>query len=484
MASQGARHGGRTALIEELAAQREVFLQACWAQRHWSTARLQTQDGRSLEVVSPGWLNRGPGPDFTEARLLLGGDELWGDVEVHVKEGEWWEHRHDSDPRYRRVVLHVVLVPGGRPALHAVTGEPLPVFAAAGFLPADVQEAMGDAATMLRRYEQLPGRCGLRAAAAGEEAVARVVAHAAEVRARAKADRLEPALASRNAEQVLFGTLFRYLGYRPQAALFAALAERYPLRALEPLLDLPMPDARRQVLARWFGCCGLLEGAPPSHDTALAAEFAALQAAWRGLDAEMLPAGVSRGGSRPWNSPERRMVGMFHHLYALGRGGLLKGWLALLQRLDRLRDEPGLRRAAVDALEAAFATPGDEPWQRFLAFALPPRRKPARLIGTDRVTVLIANAVLPFFLALARRQGDPELEKLLYRLYIVLPPEAPSRPIRFMERRLTALVPVRRTLRTQQGLLQIHQDFCLSFLEGCERCGFPDLIAPPVMQRP
>jgi hypothetical protein len=47
-----------------------------------------------------------------------------------------------------------------------------------------------------------------------------------------------------------------------------------------------------------------------------------------------------------------------------------------------------------------------------------------------------------------------------------------------MEQRLAPLEPLQRTLRTQQGLLQMHQDFCLSFHEGCARCGLPDLIGP------
>ena len=91
----------------------------------------------------------------------------------------------------------------------------------------------------------------------------------------------------------------------------------------------------------------------------------------------------------------------------------------------------------------------------------------------------MANAVIPFFLAYARRRGDKELEKLLYRLFIVLPPEAPNSKTRFMEHRLLLTKPLPATLRSQQGLLQIYQDFCTSFYEGCHACHFPDLIGDP-----
>jgi len=113
-----------------------------------------------------------------------------------------------------------------------------------------------------------------------------------------------------------------------------------------------------------------------------------------------------------------------------------------------------------------------------VGFRTPPRRKPVQLIGRERVIVLLANAVLPTLLGFARRDGDLELEKLLYRLYSVLPPARATQRTVFLERRLAPLTPLRRTLRTHQGLLQIHQDFCLSFHEGCSRCRLPDLIAP------
>ena len=55
---------------------------------------------------------------------------------------------------------------------------------------------------------------------------------------------------------------------------------------------------------------------------------------------------------------------------------------------------------------------------------------------------------------------------------------APNHRTRFMDRRLVLFSKLPRTLRTQQGLLQIHQDYCTSFESGCEGCRFPDLIGP------
>lgn len=480
MAARSAQGGGRgSALVEELAAQREPLLQACWAHRLWrGTPR--TRDGTAVAVDFPGLLNRGPGPDFTGARLRLGGEAVQGDVEVHLDEADWWRHGHEADPRYSGVVLHLVLreAPPERRAGAREVGAP--VLVAPAFLPADVQEVLADPEAMLRRYERLPGRCGLRAAMVGPEAVGRLVAHAAEERAREKAARLQPALAHEDEAQVLFALLFRYLGYRPNADVFAALAQRYPLAGLAPLLEQGYAEARVAVLARWFGAAGLLQAETPGGgDPQAREEYQRCRAAWRALGEAPLEAPLARGGGRPWNAPERRMVALFHHLYTCGQGGWLKAWLGLLSRLDAVRDLPDFRAAALAELEAAFATPEWEPWRRLVGFEAPPLRQAARLVGEDRLVVLMVNAVIPFFLARARRDGDAELEKLLYRLFLVLPGEAPNRDTRFMTRRLLAFTPLSRSLRTQQGLLHIRRELCHTFADGCEGCELPGLLAAP-----
>ncbi|MFI5400661.1 MAG: DUF2851 family protein [SAR324 cluster bacterium] len=480
---------GREKLVRELVAGREAVVQACWAQQAWGAGKLYATDGQPLRVVFPGWLNRGAGPDFREARVLIGATEHRGDVEIHLHEQDWLRHAHDEDPNYGRVVLHVVLIAGESPAARSASGAPIPVFVAGPHILPDALRLMDDPEQLLRRYESLPGRCGLRAAQSDPEAVEAVIAHAAEARARQKAERLDAEWQPGREEQLLFELIFQALGYRPYAPVFRSLARRYPLNALYPALALPDAEARVAILARWFGALGLLEEAPGTAEPESEGELAALAATWKALGEKPSVAALPRGGARPQNSPERRMVGAYHHLRFVG-GNLLKGWLVFLKDLDALRDQPEFRRRAHDALNAAFATPAGEPWRALVSHGVAlggapgaSRKRPAageaRLIGEDRVAVILANAVVPFFLTYARRRGDAELEKVLYRLFLVLPGEGPNWRTRFMTQRLMPLRPLPRTLRTQQGLIQIHQDFCTSFESGCGDCKFPDLIAPP-----
>ena len=89
------------------------------------------------------------------------------------------------------------------------------MFHVAPFLEERVRETMGDPEAMLERYANLPGRCGLTAGLQGGEALASVIAHAAEVRARHKAERIRPLWEKQDEEQILFELIFQSLGYRP-----------------------------------------------------------------------------------------------------------------------------------------------------------------------------------------------------------------------------------------------------------------------------
>lgn len=68
-----------------------------------------TFSGSRLQVLSPGRINTGEGPDFINSAILLEGDVLVGNSEVHLKSSDWFAHGHDKDRNYKSVILHIVL---------------------------------------------------------------------------------------------------------------------------------------------------------------------------------------------------------------------------------------------------------------------------------------------------------------------------------------------------------------------------------------
>ncbi len=85
----------------------EAFISYLWQYGLYS-CDAALHNGCKFKVESPGLLNRDSGPDFTGARIRIDGTLWAGNVEVHVRSSDWYLHRHDDDPAYSTVILHVV----------------------------------------------------------------------------------------------------------------------------------------------------------------------------------------------------------------------------------------------------------------------------------------------------------------------------------------------------------------------------------------
>jgi hypothetical protein len=86
----------------------ERLLQFIWQEMYFNRAALETVGGGQLQILSAGIINTQQGPDFTQAKILLDG-VLWaGTIELHCKSSQWFQHRHNTDPNYQTVILHVV----------------------------------------------------------------------------------------------------------------------------------------------------------------------------------------------------------------------------------------------------------------------------------------------------------------------------------------------------------------------------------------
>ena len=86
----------------------ESFLHFIWQFQYFNKTELTTSDQQVVNIIKPGQHNTDAGPDFKEGKIIIGGLEWNGQVEIHVKASEWVQHSHQSDPAYDNVILHVV----------------------------------------------------------------------------------------------------------------------------------------------------------------------------------------------------------------------------------------------------------------------------------------------------------------------------------------------------------------------------------------
>lgn len=86
----------------------ETFLHYIWQHQYFDKQDLLTTDGEAIQILHPGFRNIHAGPDFFNARIRIGSIEWVGSVEIHVNASAWLLHKHDLDAAYDNVVLHVV----------------------------------------------------------------------------------------------------------------------------------------------------------------------------------------------------------------------------------------------------------------------------------------------------------------------------------------------------------------------------------------
>jgi hypothetical protein len=87
---------------------KEDLLHHIWKFRLFQTP-LRDPHGTLIEVIDTGRLNTDSGPDFFNARIRSG-PLIWaGNVEIHLKASDWYRHGHHLDPAYDNVILHAVV---------------------------------------------------------------------------------------------------------------------------------------------------------------------------------------------------------------------------------------------------------------------------------------------------------------------------------------------------------------------------------------
>ncbi|MDX2189207.1 MAG: DUF2851 family protein [Bacteroidota bacterium] len=87
---------------------KETFLHFIWQHQYFNTSQIFTKSGDPIRVINPGFKNHDEGPDFLNAKIMIGNIEWVGNIEIHIKSSAWYTHGHHEHGAYNNVILHVV----------------------------------------------------------------------------------------------------------------------------------------------------------------------------------------------------------------------------------------------------------------------------------------------------------------------------------------------------------------------------------------
>ena len=414
----------------------ERALARLWQKRAARQQEFRTAAGRRVRVLYPGRPGTAAGPDFRDALLEVEGLGLvQGDVELHLRQQDWYSHGHADDPNYNGVVLHAALETTHQPTnLHS--GHQAPVISLASLLEEGSRatdelqgvegQAHGEGLWTLLEAKGWPRPAG----AAG---MGQLLDAAGDARFRAKAKAFTILNGQQPPSQNLYESLMEGLGYRANRQPFLKLAHTAPWH---PLADetLSQPAARwvAVIESRLLQLSGLAEadgGEKPGPRRP------------RGYGRPLLAGEWHTFRVRPANLPRRRIA---------GAARLLSRCLDWAQeRADSMEDP------LVAALAAAVTRGGPAEVVRFLVVRADTGRG-AALVGSHRARDLAINVVLPFCHALGGGNSAHANALVLYRKF---PNMQGNEITREMEEQLLSpnWTGVVTSARRQQGLIHLHR---------------------------
>jgi hypothetical protein len=86
----------------------EQYLHLIWKLKRLPFHHIRTVSNEEIDILNVGLYNTDSGPDFFNGKIVMNGIRHHGNIELHVRSSDWYLHKHQQDPAYNSVILHVV----------------------------------------------------------------------------------------------------------------------------------------------------------------------------------------------------------------------------------------------------------------------------------------------------------------------------------------------------------------------------------------
>ncbi len=473
----------------------EDVLRHLWSRQYLDVQRLVTLDGAKLSVLEPGELNRGSGPDFRNAVIVIDRKTYRGDVEFHRSAEDWKVHSHHDDANYNSVILHVVLHESTRGSITtSASGRLIPVLILDRFLSSPLETILEHVMRDEHLSRSRPIRCyqrndtvtadvistwlhelSLRRLEEKSELMHRRLRQIIEEQQKEKGslrrpeaeedDRLRPYAW----EQLLYEGIMDGLGYSKNRRQFRELARRFSVRQLG-IIRQRQDLSVLEIQAILFHVAGLLQGNDVSSDQASKVYLHRLRSAWADVSG---PINSSDSGSiqtmdaiewifspsRPSNFPTARIAAASHLLSKIVDRSLYT------QLIGILSDQSFSASRALEEFTVALSLEEDPFWSFHYSFKESSPR-PHSLLGVDRVRAIIVNTVIPITFLYGKIVIAAGIQERAKEIASIIPPQEGNAITRKIERQLLKGKLPLHLASQQQGIIQLYTRYCVS-----ERCG-------------
>lgn len=409
----------------------ERMMQYIWQHRLWDNNEMSTVDGRRIEVIDPGRINRDAGPDFFNAKVRIDGQMWVGDIEIHVRASDWYRHGHQTDKAYGSVILHVVQMDDIEVS-NPVSGDAISqmILRCSENLMSKYRRLTGNTAGELRCRDSISGVPGI--------AMTDWITSLAFERLQAKSERILELLGMtvNSWEEVGYITLARALGSGTNGEAFQRLALSMPLKFLGK-----HADSISTVESMLFGQAGMLEEEMPDNRY-----YSGLKKEYRFMCAKF---GLQRPVGLNWKMARMRPSNFPHRKIAL-LAAFVAGGFRLTRNLIEAED--------VDTALKHLTVPYSTYWQTHYNFS-PIESDKHSGIGKSTLESLVINVAVPLIYAFGLShpgisEGDRYQDKAV-RFLEQLDPERNFIVTLFGEAGIRC-----KDAFTSQALIQLRREYC------------------------
>lgn len=439
----------------------ERHLQALWYEQKYLHP-LVSSDGQPVNVISPGLWNAEAGPDFKKAHFKIGDLEIKGDVEIHLSEEDWINHRHHIDPRYDQVVVHIALwQPKTKRTLFTSQNSKLYQIFLEPFLTTPISQLAKLIDLDLFPYKSYvgSGRCS-RALFKdlSLDKVNQFFKSAAEWRLIRKLSHLQ--VHACHPDEIIKIGASMALGYKNNAKEF--------LRAYLILRE-KKKHTETELFALALGCCGFFH--ERYHNWEHADYYKTLQSVFNKMnDKPQEQIVLKLNQIRPFNHPVRRLAILVKMIRDHSWDSLTSKLINIWDTCHHTKKLNEIRRQ----LNEAIPTYDDPYWNYHFTFNSAASVDKLCLLGDNLKQEIIINTFLPLLFAkiiINPKPGELETFRELYYSY----PATGSGKAKYLSHRYFGDMEQRHTLLSayiEQGAYQLHHDFCVHFEASCEGCPF------------
>jgi len=416
----------------------EVFLHYVWKLKLFDFKELRTIDDETIELVNVGTHNHNTGPDFSHARIRIGGTLWAGSVEIHKKSSDWLLHQHQKDQAYNNTILHVVYEHDQN--IYRIDGTPIPTLELKNKIPDQYVQRYWELSTSKQkipcehRFFTVP--VSLKNIWLDRLVVERLEDKTLEIRRSLEQTQ-------NNWEETFYQFLARNFGAKQNSTAFEALAKSLPLKIVSK-----HKNNLFQLEALLLGQAGFLSKSETQKTSDV--YWLKLQKEYDFLvkKYQLIALNASSwqfGRMRPANFPTIRLA----------------QFAVLIHQSTHLFSKI-LVESNVNDLRKMFLIHLDGYWMNHYRLGEEsPKRK--KSLGGGTVDLILINTIAPFLFVYGDYKGIEDYKDRAVRLLKTIPPEENAIIANWQNLGMTT-----NSAHDTQGLLQLKNKYC--DLKRCLSC--------------